>query len=421
VLRFTSALVLGKLALTPPVTVRAGAAPLTLDGKGYRGDLVLDRADSTLDVVNVVPVDRYLRGVVPEEMPHDWHAQAYEAQAVAARSYALSQLKPAQAFDLFADTRDQVYGGIAAERPATNDAVGLTAGQVLEYDGQPIVAYYGSSSGGRTAAVQDVLTNHTSEPYLVPVRDPYDSISPDHSWRLVESTSTLSRRFGLPIADVRVERNASGRVASAQLVGSRGAKTMTGRELEQALHLRSTYFTVEVVSLDAPPARALFAQRVQLSGFVRGAAGVVVQERDAGGGWRQVRRVHAHPDGRFTATVFPLVTTAYRLAVDQTAGPEVEIEVARRIDAHAEGRLLAGNVVPPAPVRVERQTAAGWHRVAGVPVGPSGVFRVPLAKGGRYRVSSAGSSRFLASASPPVSVTSRPARAATAGQPAKRP
>jgi SpoIID/LytB domain protein len=402
------------------VTVRAGAAPLTLDGKGYRGAFVLSRAGGGLAAEVALERDDVHRGVVPSEMPRRWHAEAYEAQAVAARSYALSQLKPAATFDLFADTRDQVYGGIASERPATNQAVALTAGRVLEYGGRPITAYYGSSSGGRTAAVQDVLTKRAPKPYLVPVRDPYDSISPDHSWRLVESGYELSKRFGLPVTDVRLEHNGSGRVASARIVGEHGGKTLTGRELEQALKLRSTYFTIDVVSLDPPSPRALFAQRVQLTGFVRGTAGVVVQAQQPNGSWRQVRRVVARPDGRFTATVFPLVTTAYRLAVDEAAGPPAEIEISRRIAAHAEGRLLAGNVVPPAPVRIERQTAGGWHRVAGVPVGPSGTFRVPLHKVGRYRVSSAGSSRFLASASPPVSVTSPPAGASPAARPAPR-
>src|SRR6202161_3441598 len=107
--------------------------------------------------------------------------QAYEAQAVAARSYALATLKPGQPFDLYADNRSQMYGGVAAETPATNDAVAVTAGQVLTYDGQIIVAYYDSNSGGRTAPVQDVFPGDAPEPYLVSVSDPYASLAPDHT------------------------------------------------------------------------------------------------------------------------------------------------------------------------------------------------------------------------------------------------
>jgi stage II sporulation protein D len=404
VLRFSSRLVLAGKRLVPPVTVEAGAQPLTLGGAGYRGSLTLAVAHARLSVVNTLPLERYLRGVVPSEMPKLWRPEAYEAQAIAARSYALARLRPKAPFDLYPDTRDQVYGGIAAERPETNWAVGQTAGLVLTYGGRPITAYYGSSSGGRTAAVQDVLTTRAPEPYLVSVRDPYDAISPDHSWQVVASAATLSSRLGRPVTDVTLVHNGSGRVVSAVVVGSRGRRTMSGRDLEHALGLRSTYFSIRVLSLDTPPGRAVFASPVPLTGFVRGIGGVVVQELLPTGAWQQVRRVAVRPDGRFTATVRPRFSTSYRLAVDRVGGPAVQVEVARRIAVRADGTLISGHVVPAAPVRVERQTARGWSRVAGVAVGPSGSFRVPLRTPGRYRVSSAPSVRYLASASPPVSV-----------------
>ena len=88
--------------------------------------------------VNVLPLDRYLRGVVPWEVPKGWHEATYEAQAVAARSYTLATLKPGEDFDLYSDTRSQMYGGIRAERPQTNLAVGATAGQVLRWGGRTI-------------------------------------------------------------------------------------------------------------------------------------------------------------------------------------------------------------------------------------------------------------------------------------------
>ena len=81
--------------------------------------------------VNDLPLDRYLRGVVPWEAPLGWHTQTYEAQAVAARSYTLAELKAGEDFDLYPDDRSQMYGGIRAERTETNLAVGATAGQVL--------------------------------------------------------------------------------------------------------------------------------------------------------------------------------------------------------------------------------------------------------------------------------------------------
>src|SRR5204862_305575 len=122
------------------------------------------------------------RGVVPWEMPHDWRADALRAQAVAARSYALATLKHGETFDVYADTRDQVYGGIRAETPQTNEAVGATAGQVLTWRGRVAITYYFSSSGGRTASSVDGLPWAPRVPYLVSVPDPYDSASPNHTW-----------------------------------------------------------------------------------------------------------------------------------------------------------------------------------------------------------------------------------------------
>ncbi|MDX6482211.1 MAG: hypothetical protein QOG85_2721, partial [Gaiellaceae bacterium] len=118
-----------------PVRVLPGAAPLSVDGRGYRGEVVLYRPSAGLQVVNELPLDRYLRGVVPWEMPHDWAAAALRAQAVAARSYALATLDPGGRYDLVADARDQMYGGIPAETETTNLAVGATAGEVLTWDG----------------------------------------------------------------------------------------------------------------------------------------------------------------------------------------------------------------------------------------------------------------------------------------------
>ncbi len=127
---------LGKLkGLRHPLRFEPGAEPLNLDGNAYRGALLVHPDRKRLSVVNRLPLDRYLRGVVPWEMPEDWHREALKAQAVVARSYALATLKPGKLFDLYADTRSQVYGGIRAEEVSTNRAIGATAGRVLYWNG----------------------------------------------------------------------------------------------------------------------------------------------------------------------------------------------------------------------------------------------------------------------------------------------
>jgi Sporulation protein and related proteins len=105
--------------LVPPVTFRS-TAPLTVDGKAYRGKLVVSLAAKQLLVVNKLGLEAYVKGVVPMEMPSNWAPEAVKAQAVAARSYALANVAKGRAFDVYGDGRSQVYGGVAAESPAAS-------------------------------------------------------------------------------------------------------------------------------------------------------------------------------------------------------------------------------------------------------------------------------------------------------------
>jgi len=344
-------LLFGKHRLAPPITVEPGAQPLTLGGRGYRGSLALLLSGGQFSVVNTLPLELYLRGVVPVEMPGRWASQAYLAQAVAARSYALATLNPSAAFDLYADNRSQMYGGIAAETGPTDDAVGETAGQVVLYGSQVITAYYDSNSGGRTAAVQDVFTGRQPVPYLVSVSDPYDALAPYHRWQVAALPEGLSSKFGLPVDDVRVDHGESGFATGVLLVGPRGSKRVSAKEFAQALGLRSVRFSVSVVSLDDAPAHVTAAQPLDLHGFLRDIGGVELQQQLTDGSWQQVRRVHARPDGRFALTVRPRVSTAYRLAVDQLAGPVLSISVTRPRPAPSAAARSARRHARPASSR----------------------------------------------------------------------
>ncbi|HZT17621.1 MAG TPA: SpoIID/LytB domain-containing protein [Gaiellaceae bacterium] len=299
----TPRLVVRRLHLRAPLRFEPGAEPLAVDGDGYRGDLVLRRKPGGLEVVNELPLDRYLRGVVPWEVPTGWDEAAYEAQAVAARSYTLATLHPHADFDLYPDTRDQMYGGIRAERPQTNLAIGATAGQVLTWDGTVIRAYYFSSSGGWTSAIQDAWPGRAPEPYLVSVRDPYDSVSPHHRWPTqVVSAAWLGGRLGLHgVRDVVVDDDGSHHVATASFLTPAGWKSFSGAELRQKLRLQSTYFSLGVFSLDPPSRRSLLSSRVIVRGEVRALHGVQLQRQD-GASWRTVAYVHPRGD-RFAVTL----------------------------------------------------------------------------------------------------------------------
>ena len=313
--------------LRAPLRFEPGARPLRLDGKSFRGALVVQRSGGGLVVVNRLPLDRYLRGVVPWEMPDDWHPQALQAQAVVARSYALATLKPGKLYDLYADTRSQVYGGIAAEADTTNRAIGATAGRVLLWHGRVATTFYHSTSGGRTAAIREVWPNASSVPYLVSVTDPYDTLSKHHRWGPMRLTPAqigkATRTTG--VRDLLVERTASGRVAGVSVKLAGATRRIEAQDFRRDLGLRSTWFSVKVLNLDPPVRRALADRTIELHGFVRGLVKVRLEQQVNGGTWTTVRPVRTRPNGRFTIPVEPKRRTSYRLASPEASGGAVTV------------------------------------------------------------------------------------------------
>ena len=312
-----------------PLRFEPGAAPLVLNGKAYRGAIVVHRRAGKLVVVNRLPLDRYLRGVVPWEMPDDWHAEALKAQSVVARSYALATLKPGKLYDLYADTRSQVYGGIEAESFTTNVAVGATAGRVLYWNGRVATTFYHSTSGGRTVSIAEAWPRATPVPYLVSVPDPYDGLSKHHRWGTFTFTPAgVGRMLSVRgVRDVRVVRGPSGRVREVRVVTGSGTRTLLSQDFRRALDLRSTWFDWRVLDLRVRKGRALASggKPVVLTGFVRGVAKVWLDQRVGAGPWRAVKRLRPTAQGRFTATVRPRRTTTYRLRTGSGAGAAVTV------------------------------------------------------------------------------------------------
>ena len=391
-------LLLQKKKLVPPLRFRAGAQPLTYDLRGYRGDLVVKRRGAQLMVVNELPLDRYLRGVVPWEVPRGWHAAAYKAQAVAARTYALATLHPGEDYDLLPDTRDQMYGGIRAERPQTNVAIGATAGEVLTFGGRPITAYYFSTSGGRTADVRDVWPHARAVPYLVSVADPYDYYSPRHVWPTrVLTPATLGAKLGVHgVVDAVAVPNRSGRASALRVRTTTGQRTILAQTVRERLGLGSTDFRLDAMSLDAPAGRALFGEQVAVTGWVRGLGRARLQVWD-GSEWRVVAHLRPRSDGRFSVPLRASSSTRLRLAYNGFAGAEVSLQVAPRLAVDADGTRLQVRVAPALPVRIERLTAKQWRPVARA----TGSFARELAPGS-YRVAVTGGPRYLSPVSRPV-------------------
>jgi stage II sporulation protein D len=214
----------------------------------YRGSLRIV-ASSSIAVVNHVRLNLYLRGVVPAEMPSSWPAQALRAQAIAARSYTAKRIRTTGIFDVFDDTRSQVYRGSLGEAVATSAAVTATGGSVVTYGGAIADTFFHSTAGGWTEDNEKAWVGPTggtvagAVPYLRGVSDrrpngtSYDDSSPYHTWKTAAySIAGLSAIFA---ADSRTavgtltaldlsKRGVSGRLIAVKLVGTGGTKTVSG-------------------------------------------------------------------------------------------------------------------------------------------------------------------------------------------------
>lgn len=391
--------VLRHLTLRPPLRFEPGAQPLQVDLAGYRGDVVVKPKPDGLMAVNVLPLDRYLRGVVPWEVPVGWHEQTYEAQAVAARSYTLAMMHPASDYDLLPDSRSQMYGGIRAERTETNLAVGATAGQVLVWDDRIIPAYYFSSSGGRTSSIHDAWPKAHQVPYLVSVRDPYDYISPHHVWptQVLTAANVDSALDVSGVRDMEVIRNSSGRARAVRVLTARGWRVFTGAVIRAKFHLGSTDFDLHALELD-DPGRALYGSPVRVTGFVRGLGRARLQELTPVG-WKTIQHLKVRADGRFVAWVKAAASTELRVAYNTVAGDAVGLRVAPQVLVQADGSHLHALVRPALPLQVQRLIHSRWLAVAT----SRGVFDRTL-RPGSYRVSVRADAGYVAQISRAVSL-----------------
>jgi len=316
-----------------PLTLSPSSGSTLTLGNAYRGRLVISLVNGRLRAVNVVSLQQYLYGVVPVEMPSGWLADALEAQAVAARSYALAGRKPGAGYDV--SSSGQSYRGVAAETPQGDAAVNNTNGEVLMYGDKIATTVYSSSSGGWTQSATDAWGG--GAPYLVSVKDPYDTVSPWHNWGPVPVTGKgLAAALvvsGKPV-DATVVRNGSKRVAQLDVAlrahGSQSDVSLTGNTVAYDLNLRSSWFTVGVLSLQPPSPNVVVSPGtdVTLGGVVRGVKGVVLQARSVGGTWTELQSVTPDPGtGAISIDVTPAATTDYRLATTADAAAPIRIKV----------------------------------------------------------------------------------------------
>jgi stage II sporulation protein D len=232
----------------------AGPGTIRIDGRAYRGalEVVPTKSDpGSLNAINVVAVDQYVKGVIANESPPSWPMAALEAQAVAARSFALATSVDGNGFDLYDDTRSQVYGGIESETARSNTAITTTRGQVVLYQGEIAQTFFSACSGGHTESVQNVFFG-PPVPYLVGVPDPYDGACPLHAWTLRFTGAEISAKLGAYLDGrlkqiVVTKRGTSPRIVQARLVGTGGTTPIRGDQLQSALGAYDRWMTFRKV------------------------------------------------------------------------------------------------------------------------------------------------------------------------------
>jgi len=258
---------------TSATTIQLFSKPTTYDR--YRGVLrIIPVAGGKVSVVNEVPLETYLRGVVPCEMSPSAPTEALKAQTVASRSYAAYRLHPVTGtYDIYDDTRSQVYRGVLAEKTASTAAVTGTAGQVLRYGTAIANTFYHSTGGGATESNQNVWVSATGAitstpvPYLQgsPDRAPdgssYDAASTYATWHT--ATYTLAQMQAFFAADARtnvgsvvaldLSHRGVARLISVTLIGANGTTKTVSADVFDAV------FNAHRPAADPPIRSTLFA------------------------------------------------------------------------------------------------------------------------------------------------------------------
>lgn len=236
-----------KIALT---NLNKKHSRMTVNGRQYRGDITVIFASRVI-VVNKLPLEQYVYGVLPAEISPTWPMEAIKAQAVAARTYAVfiinSRRTADNYFDLDATTNFQVYKGSFYEAARTNKAVDFTKNEIMLYHHQPIEAYFHSISGGYTESAENVWGKYI--PYLRSVRDDYSRIAPDFYWKYRVKTTKLQKLLGLgAIKKIKLKKGKRNfRVRKVTIISDNGVfkfKPSKFRQLFGEYKIRSTAFNI---------------------------------------------------------------------------------------------------------------------------------------------------------------------------------
>lgn len=233
---------------------------LQVEERKYRGEIEIIKNNTLINVINIIGIEQYLYGVLKKEISPEWPEEALKAQAIAARTFALSNMNKYldNGYNICATTNSQAYGGLYHEHPATNKAVDDTSGIVATYQGEPINAVYHSDSGGFTENSEDVWGGFV--PYLRSVQSDFEEIvsPPNHQWECSLSEQDIISRLaqkGHKMKDLKdiiiSEKTNSGRVVSVDIINIDDQKiNLKGNEFRLLIDptlIRSSLFKIDKI------------------------------------------------------------------------------------------------------------------------------------------------------------------------------
>jgi len=230
---------------------------ILVNKRRYRGKVIVQKKELSLEIINQLPLEEYLYGVIDWEISTSWPLKSIEVQAIVARTYALKKIKNPRAKDegyhLSNTTKDQIYEGVEAETPVGIKAINLTRGKILTYKGELANAYYHACCGGYTASSKDVWGEDLA--YLQAKPDKFCGESPYYDWELVmdvEELEKILKEGGHPSGKIyRIEPTSfdeGGRVREVCIEHREGKIYLKGTEFRRLVGpncIKSTLFKVK--------------------------------------------------------------------------------------------------------------------------------------------------------------------------------
>lgn len=249
----------GQFVNIPYVSVTSYGSPIYYNRKSYTGSLIFHNEKGLMNVVNVLPLEEYLVGIVASEMPKDWPAESLKAQAVVARTYAMYQRRGRSSgwsgsiYDVESTVSDQVYRGNVINDRSVRSAVENTKGEFLTLDGKLLKTFFSSTCGGRTESAKNVW----NEEYKLPTfEDPYCSRAPHMKWNYSISKAELIQKLknagfsAQSIDDIKIERRPGNpRAAIIQIDIGDETIVFQGSEFRKLIGynlIKSTWFDAKI-------------------------------------------------------------------------------------------------------------------------------------------------------------------------------